>query len=146
MERKLSYLLTWVICTCSECWIKQCKEITHSTRGAVCMLFHWEVKQRRLHTLTMSNEGQGGVASTSFCCWQLGDLFFPSYIPSTGRKKDGQHYVVAYENKHLHGFCATWWVCSMRGRQAYRLVNFLIASLPHWLSCCQIGASLLLLL
>lgn len=90
-----------------------------STRGAVCMLFHWEVKQRRLHSPTMSNERWGVLQVQVSCCGQLGDLFFLLCIPSTNIKKDGQHYVVACENKHLHGFCATWWVCSMRGRQAY---------------------------
>lgn len=49
----------------------------------------------------MSNEGLGRCCKYKFLPW---DLFFPSCIPSTSRKKDGQHYVVAYENKHLHGF------------------------------------------
>lgn len=75
-ESCLTYSLEWSALLV-DVGSSSARKTAHSTRGAVCMLFHWEVKQRRLHTLTMSNEGWVGVANTSCCCWQLGDVFFP---------------------------------------------------------------------
>lgn len=75
-------------------------------------------------TLQLLVGGGRWVASASFGCRQLGDLLSPLCIQSTGRKKDGPHYVVACENKQLHRFSSTLWVCSTKGGEAYWINSF----------------------